>query len=211
MSIFRALTVAAALVVAIGCGRAPDGDREGGGGANGIGDNKQPTAAERAGASPSNPSGGATLTAEDQQFVQKASMSSRMEVTVGNLAEDKAANDQVKQLAEKIADDHETANRELQSSLGTAANTGPDAVRAGSDDQMMAEHEQLRQRLEKMSGAAFDRAYLEEMVKHHEKDIKEFERAAQSSNPQVRAFAERTLPVLRQHLEMSQQLQKTIR
>ena len=268
MSSFRGSTVAAALVVAIGCGggvdKAPDGAREGGGGANGVGDNKQPTAAERTGSTPGNSGGAnATLSAEDQQFVEKASMSGEMEVALGNLAEDKATNDEVKQLAEKIAEDHEAANRDLQSSVGgargtgaaggmgmgagtgtaggtgtgtgtgagsagtgsgtagggTAAGTGTDAGRGamGGDAsraggaQMMPEHNQTRQRLEKMSGAAFDRAYLEEMVKHHEKDIQEFERASNSTNPQVRAFAEKTLPTLRQHLQMSQQLQQKIR
>jgi putative membrane protein len=214
MSSFRGLMVAAALVVAVACGggvdRAPDGQREGGGGANGVGDNKQPTAAERTSAS--NPSGATTtLSAEDQQFVQKATMSNRMEVELGNMAEDKATNDQVKQLAEKIADDHERAGRELQSSVGNGANAGPDATRASGNEQATPEHDQVRQRLEKMNGAAFDRAYLEEMVKHHEKDIQEFERAAQSSNAQVRGFAERTLPTLREHLQRSQQLQQTVR
>jgi putative membrane protein len=47
------------------------------------------------------------------------------------------------------------------------------------------------------------------MIKHHQQDIQEFERAQQSDNPQIRAFAERTLPVLRQHLEQAQQLQQS--
>jgi putative membrane protein len=49
------------------------------------------------------------------------------------------------------------------------------------------------------------------MVKHHEKDVQEFERAAQSDNAQVRSFAERTLPTLRNHLEQARQLQQSIR
>lgn len=209
MSSLRALTVAAALAAAIGCGNGtPDGARDGGGGANGVGDNKQPTPAERTSSTASNPSGNTALSAEDQQFVQKATMSNEMEVALGNLAEDKASNDQVKQLAEKIADDHANAGRELKSSVGDQR--GGDATRAG-DNPAMAEGEQVRQRLEKLSGTAFDRAYLEEMVKHHEKDIREFERAAQSSNAQLRTFAERTLPTLREHLQSSQQLQQTIR
>jgi predicted outer membrane protein len=67
--------------------------------------------------------GTARLTDEDRQFVQKASMSSQMEVALGNLAEDKAQNDQVKQFGEQLARDHESANRELQSSLGGDATT----------------------------------------------------------------------------------------
>jgi hypothetical protein len=73
------------------------------------------------------------------------------------------------------------------------------------------EHQALRQKLEKMNGAAFDRAYVDEMVKSHEKGVAEFERAAQSTtNTQLRGFVEKTLPVLRQHLEMAQQLRKEV-
>jgi putative membrane protein len=212
MSSFRAFLVAAALAASTACGggvdRAPDGDRVGGGGANGVGDNKQPTPAERTAASASNPSGDATLTAEDQQFFDNVTSSNRMEVEVGRVAEDKAADDRVKQLAQKIADDHERAGRDLTSNVSNSR--GHDAARA-EHGQPMPGHEEMRQRLEKLSGAAFDRAYLEEMVKHHQKDIKEFERAAQSSNAQIRGFAERTLPTLREHLQMSQQLQQTVR
>jgi putative membrane protein len=244
MSSYRSLAVAAALAFAVGCGggvdRAPD-SREGGGGANGVGDDARPTAAERTGATGDSNRGSsmAALSDEDRQFVQKASMSNQMEVTLGNLAEDKAQRDDVKQFGEQLARDHEAANRELQSSIGggdatTAQQPGggrstvaqPSAgattaqganrdqnARAGEGgNDMTGGHEQMQQtqqKLERVSGPAFDRAYLEEMVKHHQKDIEEFERASRSDNQQVRAFAERTLPTLRQHLEQAQQLQQS--
>jgi putative membrane protein len=69
--------------------------------------------------------------------------------------------------------------------------------------------QQTQQKLEGLSGAAFDRAYLDAMVQHHQQDIQEFERAAQSENPQIRQFAERTLPTLREHLQRAQQLQQS--
>jgi predicted outer membrane protein len=49
------------------------------------------------------------------------------------------------------------------------------------------------------------------MIKHHQQDIHAFERATQSENPQIRAFAERTLPKLREHLQHVQQLQSQSR
>ncbi len=87
---------------------------------------------------------------------------------------------------------------------------GNDPTCAG-DDPAMAKHEQMRQRLEKLAGVASDQAYLEERIRHHAKDISEFERAAQSSNAQSHAFSERTLPTRREHLQTSQQLSQTIR
>jgi putative membrane protein len=232
MSSYRSFAIAAALTVAVGCGgadRAPDGERQGGGGANGVGDDARPTASERTGSTGDSGRGIASLSDEDRAFVEKASLSNQLEVTLGNLAEDKAQNDQVKQFAEQLARDHEAANRTLQSGLGggdattaqqpgsgTSAPGRPDAARGqtasgGETAQMHTEMAQVQQKLEGTAGAAFDRAYLEEMVKHHEKDIQEFERAAQSDNPQVRAFAQRTLPTLREHLQQAQQLQQSIR
>jgi putative membrane protein len=238
MSRYRSFIVAAAFTFAVACGnQAPDGQEQGGGGADGFGDDARPTAAERTGATgDSNRGGGAGMMAlsdEDRQFVQKASMSNRMEVALGNLAEDKAQSDQVKQFGEQLARDHEAANRELQSSIGggdatTAQQPGggvsnqPDrrvataqrdqnqhAAEGGAMAPMQQQMEQTQQKLESVSGQAFDRAYIEEMIKHHQQDIQEFERATQSDNPQVRAFAERTLPTLREHLQQAQQLQKT--
>jgi putative membrane protein len=235
MSSYRSFAIAAALAFAVGCGggvdRAPDGERVGGGGADGFGDDARPTAAERTGATGDSGRGGgagmAGLSEEDRQFVQKATMSNQMEVALGNLAEDKAQRDDVKQFGERLARDHEAANRELQASIGggdatTAQQPGggvsnqPDRTlqpgreaQGGDMAQMHQEMQQTQQKLESASGAAFDRAYLEEMIKHHQQDIQEFERAQQSDNPQIRAFAERTLPVLRQHLEQAQQLQQS--
>jgi putative membrane protein len=252
MQRYRSFAVAAALAVAVGCGggvdRAPDGQDQGGGGANGFGDNKQPTPAERTGATGDSGRGSVSLSDADRQFVQKASMSSQMEVALGNLAEDKAQSDQVKQFGEQLARDHEAANRELQTSLGggdattaqqpgagtsvmtrpggatgggsaTAAGSGTTGQRgdgtqgehqmaAGTMGAMQQQMQQTQQRLERVTGREFDRAYLEEIIRHHQQDIQEFERAAQSDNPQVRAFAERTLPTLRQHLQHAEQLQQ---
>jgi putative membrane protein len=63
-------------------------------------------------------------------------------------------------------------------------------------------------RLEKLKGAAFDREYVRDMVQDHQKDVQEFQKEAQSgSNPQLKAFAQETLPTLQQHLQMAQQLE----
>ena len=224
---YRGFAVAAALV-AVGCGggvdRAP-GAEQGGGGANGVGDDARPTPAERTGAAGGGMSG---LSDEARQFVQKASMANQMEVALGNLAEDKAQSDQIKQFGEQLARDHESANRALQSSIGggdatTAQQPGagvsnqPDRAVEGRHPQAQSGEvaqareamQQTQQKLESVAGEAFDRAYLEEMIKHHQHDIQEFERAAQSDNPQVRTYAERTLPTLREHLQRAQQLQQS--
>jgi putative membrane protein len=60
-------------------------------------------------------------------------------------------------------------------------------------------------RLSKLSGAQFDRAYMQDMVKDHEEDVAEFQREANNgSDPDVKAFAGKTLPTLQSHLQSAQ-------
>src|SRR5690606_41989444 len=132
------------------------------------------------------------------------------------------------QRGSRTAADHEAAERDRQASRDagdatTAIGERPEAVEGsaerlrvgqandpgGTIANLRQEAEQLQQRLEGLSGAEFDRAYLEAMVKHHQRDIQQFERAAQEADgAQIRAFAEKTLPLLHTHLERSQQLQR---
>ena len=56
---------------------------------------------------------------------------------------------------------------------------------------------QLRDRLAKLKGAEFDRAYMREMVQDHDKDVKAFRQHAQSgTDPDVKQFAQKTLPTI---------------
>ena len=144
-----------------------------------------------------------SLSVADQQFVAKAAAGGRKEVELGRLAQQHGSSDAVKQLGQKIADDHERANRELESMLG-----GADVARtSGASDN---DNDSDRNRLEKMTGTAFDRAYVDMMISDHQKDITEFERASQSSNESVRSFATKTLPTLREHLTQARDAQASI-
>jgi len=59
-------------------------------------------------------------------------------------------------------------------------------------------------KLAKLSGAEFDKAYMSDMVSDHETDVKEFQTQADKGNdPDVKAFAAKTLPVLQKHLQMA--------
>ena len=59
----------------------------------------------------------------------------------------------------------------------------------------------MHDRLSKLTGEAFDRAYVEEMVKDHRKDVKAFEQqAARAKDPVLKAWVDKTLPTLREHL-----------
>lgn len=64
-----------------------------------------------------------------------------------------------------------------------------------------AAHRATRDKLDSLRGAAFDRAYMDEVRKDHREDLDAFQRQAQSGNdPEVKAFAANTLPTLEEYL-----------
>ena len=139
-------------------------------------------------------SGAKTGAIPDAQFVTKAAQGNMAEVALGKLAAEKGQSDDVKKFGQKMVDDHSKAEQDLEGVASKNNWTLPKDVSA----QQKAE----QQRLEKLSGAAFDRAYVQMMVKDHTKDVAEFrqEAASTSANPDLKDFATRTYPTLEDHL-----------
>ena len=137
----------------------------------------------------------------DRTFLMTAGQGGYAEVVLAELAIKKAGNDEVKKLAQMLERDHTANNQELRSLATTKG-----VVVATTLD---AEHQGLHNRLEKLDGAAFDRAYSTAMVDGHKKMIALFEQASVSKDAQVKAFAEKTLPALREHLKHAQHAQST--
>jgi putative membrane protein len=139
----------------------------------------------------------------DQAFVHEAAMGGMAEVELGKLAAAKATNSKVKSFAERMVTDHGKANDELKNLASSKHVTLPAAVDA--------KHQAAHDRLAKLSGAAFDRAYVRDMVTDHEKDVAAFRRESQSGkDPDVKMWAAKTLPTLQDHLKMIQELQKDV-
>lgn len=145
-----------------------------------------------------------SLSKDDQDFLIKAGEGGVAEVSLGQLAASKAASDDVKTFGNQMVSDHGKANDELknlaaQKSFGLP--TGPGK-----------EGEEASTKLSSKSGKDFDRAYMEDMVKDHEKDVKEFEKASKDAkDPDVKAWAAKTLPTLKHHLEMAKATQKKVK
>jgi len=140
----------------------------------------------------------------DRKFVMEAAHGNMAEVELGKLAADKGASDAVKQFGKRMTDDHGKANAELKDFAEKKGLTLP----ADLD----AKHKQLRDRLAKLNGADFDRAYANEMVKDHKKDVKEFQREAEKAkDPDVKSFAAKTLPTLQDHLKQVEDLQTQVK
>jgi len=138
----------------------------------------------------------------DTNFLKRAAAGGLAEVELGQLAVQKASNEQIKQFGKRMIDDHSKANEELKNIAAQEHVTLP------SKPDM--KDRATRDQLEKLSGAEFDQAYMSDMLKDHKKDLAEFERASKTAkNPAVKSFAEQTLPVLREHLNQAEQIAPT--
>jgi putative membrane protein len=139
-------------------------------------------------------SGSSQLSAMDKHFVRKAAQGGLAEVELGKLATQKASSDDVKKFGQRMVDDHTKANdqlKQLAQQKGIDLPTQPDAKDKATMD-----------RLQKLSGDQFDKAYMQTMVKDHTKDVSEFQKASQSAkDPDVKNFAAQTLPTLQDHLK----------
>ena len=132
----------------------------------------------------------------DQKFAMEAAQGGMMEVDLGQLATQKGASQAVKDFGQRMVTDHSKANQELEQIATQKGMSLPTAL--------PADMKQEREKLAAASGAEFDRMYMSHMLKDHEKDVKEFEKQAQKGNdPALKSFAEKTLPTLREHLELA--------
>lgn len=140
-----------------------------------------------------------TLDAMDRSFVNQAAEGGLAEVELGKMAETKAANTQVKQFAERMVHDHTQANDQLKQVASDEGIQLPDHI--SQKDRM------LKARLSKLSGDQFDKVYMQNMVKDHQKDVAQFKRESKDAqNPAVRNFAQKTTPILESHLSEAEQI-----
>jgi len=127
--------------------------------------------------------------------VKKAALDGMTEVELGKIALGKSQNDKVKKFAQRMVNDHGMANEEL---AAIAKKKGLQVPMA-----LDAEHKAMVQSMNAKSGAAFDTAYSEHMKADHAKAVALFQGAITGSDPDLAAFAKKTLPTLEQHKDMA--------
>lgn len=136
----------------------------------------------------------------DRKFIDEAASSGMFEVEVGQLAASKATDQNVKSFANMLVDQHKTANNELVK----IANAKGVELPAAPKHSLRREVDKLG----KKNGDEFDRDFVREVgIKAHEKDIKMFEHASKDvKDADLKAFIDKTLPVLREHLAAAEKL-----
>jgi putative membrane protein len=139
------------------------------------------------------------MSSADTKFMKGAATGGMEEVELGKLAAQKASDPDVKSFGQKMVDDHSKANDQLQQLAGQKGVTLPTSM------SMMQKHDMAK--LEKLSGTAFDKAYVSMMVKDHKKDVAEFQHESKSAkDSDLKGWASTTLPTLQDHLKMVQDI-----
>lgn len=145
----------------------------------------------------------AMVNEQDADFAVKAADANLAEIELGKLAMEKATDERLKDFAERMISDHQTANNELMT-IATSLNiTLPPVV---SED-----HVAKQRKLRDKSGEAFEEEYIDIMVKDHDRTVSLFEDAASDArNADLQAFAAKTLPTLKKHFEEAKLLRDSI-
>jgi putative membrane protein len=134
----------------------------------------------------------AALSDKDKDFIQAAAKGGMMEVEMGKMGQKQAKSADVKKFATLMVTDHTKANNQLKALAKKKGVT----------------LESEAPKMDKMDDASFDKDYMADMVKDHEKDVAEFEKQAKDgSDADVKAWANKTLPTLKKHLELAKETQ----
>ena len=133
--------------------------------------------------------------------MMKAADAGHQEIALAQFAQSNASSPNVKALADRLLKDHQQGAQELESLAQSKGVTLP----AGKDDKAHTA------KFEKLEGAAFDRAYSQKMVQDHNTAINLFQQASKSKDSDVKAFADKTLPTLREHLKLAHEAQDSLK
>jgi putative membrane protein len=144
-------------------------------------------------------------TMSDSEFAKTAAEGGAAEVKLGQLAEQKGTDQQVKDFGQRMVTDHTKADDSLESAAAKDKVTAPIPAQLNAKDQATYD------RLSKLSGAAFDRAYARDMARDHVTDVAAFRHEADSGkDASIKAFASQTLPTLEDHLKQAREMMHSV-
>lgn len=140
----------------------------------------------------------------DKEFVDKVSSSGRVEVELAKIAQVRATNDEVRKFAAKLQEDHAKANNDLLIIVSDEQIAIP--------EKPLPEHEKHLQHFTGDKVKDFDKEYIKMMMENHEKSVELFTKASkEAKNEKVKKFAEKTLPVIKEHLAMAKKIKEKMK
>lgn len=148
-------------------------------------------------ASPAASAAGNPQAPADKEFFEKAAVGGMTEVSLGSMAAKRAHAAAVRSFGQRMVRDHTTSNQQL----GQVAKSKGWELPTGLDD----EHQQVVDRMSKLTPEQFDQEYMQYMVADHKQDIEDFQKESNGGQDiALRSFAAKTLPVLKRHLLLAQ-------
>ena len=130
----------------------------------------------------------------DQFFLRQASKGGLLEVSLAELAAGRSSNREIQEVANKLLEDHRQANERVKAFVERQRVALPTEL---------GKHQLDVDRLAQLSGPEFGKAYLKEMIEHHEQAVATFQREAEEgTDPHIRAWASELVSTLRGHLQM---------
>ena len=144
------------------------------------------------------------ITSKDQQFLMTAAAAQKAEIALGQMAAERAESEKVKQLAQRMVEDHTKAGQEVRK-LAEAA-----GVTLADEPSLVSQ--KTSETYSKLSGKEFDRAYVDHEVKDHQKTIAKFKKHMKKlKNAQIKQWAAGTLPVLKEHLVVAKSVSASLK
>jgi len=139
---------------------------------------------------------------DDRQFARDAAIAGLSSAELGKLAAAKGSSEDVRQFGHKLVDDHTKTNDRLKEVAGKANIEIPDSLDS--------KHQSQVDKIAKLSGPEFDKAFLKQQLKEQESEVRDFSDEAQGgTDPNVKTFAAGTLPDLQHQLETAKTLNKS--
>jgi putative membrane protein len=143
------------------------------------------------------------VNAQDKHFVAAAATGGMLEAELGQYASENGSEDGVKKFGQRMNDDHTKMADELKSTAKDESVHVP--------GKLTHEQTEEKDRLEKLKGPDFDKAYMAAMVEDHQKTISVFEKEVNDgSDGKLKALAEKAIPSLKEHLQMAEDLKKKV-
>jgi putative membrane protein len=136
-----------------------------------------------------------------KEFITSAGDSGKAEVTIATMAETRASSDRVKDFAAMLVKDHSAANKEL-TGIASKKNVTIGAISPSKKE--------VVDRLTRTDRAGFDKAFMTQMVEDHKKSVDLYTRGTASPDADIKAFASRTLPTIKQHLTEAEDVLKEL-
>ena len=147
--------------------------------------------------------GAASPDAADRTFMNKAAQGNMAEVEMGKLAQQNAQSQEVKDFGSRMVTDHSAAMDKLKEIAKAQGVTLP--------AQLSAKDKAMLDKMSKLHGDTFDKAYMHDMLQDHQTDVAEFKRESKAvKDPQLKDWVTSTLPTLESHLDQAKKVASSV-